>query len=358
MLAWLMIAGGLIALTFGADLLVKGASTLAARLGVPTIVIGLTVVAFGTSAPEMAVSVSGAWKGQAAIAVGNVLGSNLFNILVILGLSALILPLVVHQQVVRVEVPIMFSAAVLTYFFCQDGKLNFIEGLLTFGLLGVYILYQIRNSLREGSAPGDGEVEIKPNGNSKPWRDFFYILAGLGLLVFGADRFVEGAVQIARSFGVSELVIGLTIVAVGTSLPEVATSVVAAFRKQADIAVGNVVGSNIFNSLGVLGLAGTVSPDPVEVSAKAVTFDFPLTIAVSLLCFPLFLRGLKIGRLEGIGFVLSYAAYVMFLILDQLGHPLVKGKQAFVVQWAFPAVALLLIIYASRELFKNLREDS
>ena len=190
---------------------------------------------------------------------------------------------------------------------------------------------------------------------SKVWQDWVRIVGGLALLVVGADKFVEGAVEIARGFGVSELVIGLTIVAAGTSLPEVATSVIAAFKKQTDIAVGNVVGSNIFNSLAVLGLAGGVSPNPVKVSSQALTFDFPISIAASLLCFPLFLRGLKIGRLEGLGFFAAYIAYVAFLILDQLGNTAAAGKQAVVVQWAFPVVAFLLIVYAARELIGQLK---
>lgn len=355
-----MIAGGLIALTFGADLLIKGASNLAGRFGIPSIVIGLTVVAFGTSAPEMAVSVNGAISGQADIAVGNVLGSNIFNILFILGISALIVPLSVHLQVFRVEVPIMVAAAVFTYFFSIDGKIDRLEGLMAFGLIGVYILFQIQNSVQTSKSQSAenlaAEKELKASvRSSKLWKDWAQILIGLALLVIGADKFVEGAVEIARGFGVSELVIGLTIVAAGTSLPEVATSVIAAFKKQTDIAVGNVVGSNIFNSLGVLGLAGTVSPNPVNVSSQALAFDFPISIAASLLCFPLFLRGLKIGRLEGFGFFTAYVGYVTFLVMDQMGNPAVSGKQATVVQLAFPVVAFLLIVYAARELIFQLR---
>lgn len=358
MISWLMIAGGLIALTLGADFLIKGASTLAARFGISTIVIGLTVVAFGTSAPEMAVSVNGAIGGQADIALGNVLGSNLFNVLFILGLSALIVPLSVHRQIISVEVPIMIAAAIFTYFFSLDGRIDRIEGLMSFGLLAVYVLFQIQNSLKDAgksSETSKTESELK-NMKSKPiWQDAARILGGLGLLVVGSDFFVKGAVEIARGFGVSELVIGLTIVAVGTSLPEVATSIMAALKKETDIAVGNVVGSNIFNSLGVLGLAGTVSPKPVQVSSQALQFDFPLLIAVSLLCFPLFLRGLKIGRLEGAGFFLGYVTYVSFLVLEQIGSPLVARKQAMIVQSIFPIVAFLLIVYTARELISRIK---
>jgi cation:H+ antiporter len=360
MISWLLIAGGLTALTFGADLLIKGASNVAGRFGIPSIVIGLTVVAFGTSAPEMAVSVNGAIGGQADIAVGNVVGSNIFNILFILGISALIVPLSVHLQVIRVEVPIMVAAAVFTYFFSIDGKIDRVEGLMAFGLIAVYVLFQIRNSVQQSrSQPAESlaaEKELRSSVKaSKVWQDAVRIAVGLGLLVVGADKFVEGAVEIARGFGVSELVIGLTIVAAGTSLPEVATSVIAAFKKQTDIAVGNVVGSNIFNSLGVLGLASVVSPKPVAVSSQALAFDFPISIAASLLCFPLFLRGLKIGRLEGFGFFVAYVAYVAFLVMDQLGNPAVAGKQAIVVQLVFPVVAFLLIVYAARELIVQLK---
>lgn len=361
-MAWLLILGGLVALTFGADLLIKGASNIAGRFGIPAIVIGLTVVAFGTSAPEMAVSVNGAWGGQADIAVGNVLGSNIFNILFILGLSALIAPLSVHLQVIRVEVPIMVAAAVFTYFFSLDGKIDRAEGLMAFGLLAVYILFQLRNSVQQNRNKSaetlEAEKELKDSLKaSRVWQDWARILGGLALLVVGADKFVEGAVEIARGFGVSELVIGLTIVAAGTSLPEVATSVIAAFKKQTDIAVGNVVGSNIFNSLAVLGLSASVSPNPVAVSSQALNFDFPISIAASLLCFPLFLRGLKIGRFEGFGFFAIYVGYVAFLVMDQLGNPLVAGKQTAIVQSAFPVVAFLLIVYAARELIKQLKRN-
>lgn len=357
MISWFMIAGGLIALTFGADLLIKGASRLASRFGISAVVIGLTVVAFGTSAPEMAVSVNGAIAGQADIAVGNVLGSNIFNILFILGLSALIVPLSVHLQIIRIEVPIMVAAAVFTYFFALDGQIDRFEGFMAFGLLAVYVLYQIQNSVQDskGQVVANAEAKDEALPAAPVWKDGLLIVGGLFLLVVGSDYFVQGAVAIARGFGVSELVIGLTIVAAGTSLPEVATSVMAALKKETDIAVGNVVGSNIFNSLGVLGFASVVSPGPVQVSAPALSFDFPVLIAVSLLCFPLFLRGLKIGRLEGAGFFLGYVAYVSYLVLDQVGSPLVAGKQAMIVKWVFPVVALLLIIYATRELVSKLR---
>lgn len=361
MTSWFMIAGGLVALTYGADLLIKGASTLASRFGISAVVIGLTVVAFGTSAPEMAVSVNGALGGRADIAVGNVLGSNLLNILLILGVSALIVPLSVHRQIIAIEVPIMIAAAIFTYFFSLDEQLDRFEGLMAFGLLAVYLLFQIQLSVKEkSSAPLEpAEETLRDDAASSPvWMDALRIIGGLILLVGGSDFFVKGAVAIATGFGVSELVIGLTIVAVGTSLPEVATSIMAALKKQTDIAVGNVVGSNIFNSLGVLGLAGSVSPQPVSVSPQALSFDFPLSIAVALLCFPLFLRGMKIGRLEGGGFLVAYIAYVSFLVLDQKGSPLASGKQPEVVQAVFPVVALLLIVYAARELIARIRKSA
>lgn len=361
MLSWLMIAGGLVALTFGADLLIKGASALAARFGISAIVIGLTVVAFGTSAPEMAVSVNGAISGQADIAVGNVLGSNLLNILLILGVSALIVPLSVHRQIISTDVPIMIAAAIFTYFFSIDGRIDRFEGAMALGLLLVYTLFQIQISLKEKDGRAEGIVAeengLQINSGSSPaWQDGARILGGLVLLVGGSDYFVKGAVEIATGFGVSELVIGLTVVALGTSLPEAATSIMAALKKQTDIAVGNVVGSNIFNSLGVLGLSSAVSPKPVQVSTQALSFDFPLSIAVALLCFPLFMRGLKIGRLEGAGFFFGYVAYVTFLVLDQRGSPLVSGKQPVIVQYVFPIVALLLIVYAARELISRIRK--
>jgi cation:H+ antiporter len=252
---------GLVALVVGAELLVRGASKLALSFGISSLVVGLTVVAFGTSAPEMAVSVQSSWSGRVDIALGNVVGSNIFNVLVILGLSALVTPLVVHQQVIRQEVPVMIGVSLLLWALALDGGISRWEGILLAALVVGYTVLLIRQSRRETAAV-QAEVEAEyqeafdgpPRGWDSHWgAQALLILAGLALLVAGAQWLVEAAVGFARQFGVSELIIGLTIVAAGTSLPEVATSVMAAIRGERDIAVGNVVGSNIFNILAVLG---------------------------------------------------------------------------------------------------------
>ena len=270
---------GLAALVLGAELLVRGASRLALAFGISPLVVGLTVVAFGTSTPELAVSVQSAWAGQVDIALGNVIGSNIFNVLFILGASALIVPLTVHQQVIRQEVPIMIGASLLLWVLATDGGIARWEGLLLTALVVGYTLLLIRQSRRETAATQaavDAEYAeaFVPAGTD--WRDHWgvqllLILAGLALLVLGARWLVEAAVNFARVLGVSETVIGLTIVAVGTSLPEVATSIMAAIRGERDIAVGNVVGSNIFNLLGIGGIAALVTPSTLKARFDAAS---------------------------------------------------------------------------------------
>jgi cation:H+ antiporter len=250
----LILAVGLVLLTAGAEALVCGASSMAARLGIPSLIVGLTIVAFGTSAPELAVSVGAAWSDQADIALGNVVGSNIFNVLFILGISALVVPLAISSQLIRIDVPLMIGASILVLLFALDGHIGRIDGAVLFAGLLAYIGFQIRQGLRERSAgpkePAEGAVAGAP---VRWWTDPLFVLGGLVLLVIGSRMLVASAVDIAQVLGVSELVIGLTIVAAGTSLPEVATSVVASLRGERDIAVGNVVGSNVFNLLGVLG---------------------------------------------------------------------------------------------------------
>jgi cation:H+ antiporter len=248
MLTALTLLAGLALLIIGAEMLVKGASRVAAGFGISPLVIGLTVVAFGTSSPEMAISVSSAWKGEADIAVGNVVGSNIFNVLFILGLSALITPLVVSKQLVKLDVPLMIGVSVLAFLLSMDGRIAFWEGAILFaGVIGYTIL-----AIRMGKASGEAGDAVE--GADRTWMNIGLIAVGLVLLVLGSQWLVSAAITIATAMGVSELVIGLTIVAAGTSMPEVATSITAAIRGQRDIAVGNVVGSNIFNILAVLGL--------------------------------------------------------------------------------------------------------
>ncbi|MFM7785417.1 MAG: calcium/sodium antiporter, partial [Gammaproteobacteria bacterium] len=313
----LLIAGGFVVLVLGAEWLVRGASKLAAAAGVPSLVIGLTVVAFGTSAPELAVSVSSALAGSADIALGNVVGSNIFNVLLILGLSAMAAPLIVSAQIVRIDVPIMIVASLLVWVLALDHSIGRIEGAILFTLIVAYTVLQIREGRKSGA--DDGAVAEGESAPPIP-RNVGFIVAGLVLLVFGSRVLLEGATGLAREMGVSELLIGLTIVAAGTSLPELATSVLAAMRGERDIAVGNVVGSNIFNLLSVLGLSAAIVPGGMPVAEGALTFDIPIMTAVAVACLPIFFRRHLIARWEGGVFVAYYVAYTLFLILDATDH--------------------------------------
>ncbi len=312
---------GLVLLTFGAEYLVRGASQIAAVCGVSSLVIGLTIVAFGTSAPEMAVSVKSAMIGQSDIALGNVVGSNIFNVLAILGACALIVPLNVHAQLIRWDVPAMIGVSFLSWWFCLDGVVSRIEGGVLIALLVGYTVRSIFSGRKEGNA---GAQNLDPDFSSadalkasKLPLQVAFVIGGLVVLVIGARLFIFGAVEVARSLGVSELVIGLTLVAAGTSLPEVATSIMASIKGERDIAIGNVVGSNIFNLLAVLGVSATVTP--VGVSPQALAFDIPVMVGVAVVCLPVFLSGKRVSRIEGVFFLLAYCAYTFILILDASG---------------------------------------
>lgn len=309
----LLLIAGLVILTFGADFLVKGASSLAGSLGISPLVIGLTVVAFGTSAPEMSVSVSSAFKGSAEIAVGNVVGSNICNVLLILGLSAIAASLVVQKQLVKFDIPIMIYASLIVLLMSIDGQISRIDGVLLFAGIVAYTVFLIREARREGVAVVEGADDIEP---PQPlWKNAILIIVGLAMLVLGSQWLVDGAVAIAKYFGLSELVIGLTIVAVGTSLPELATSVMASLKGERDIAVGNILGSNIFNIGAVLGLSGMVAPQGLPVAHTSLLVDIPVMILVALICLPVFLANYIITRLDGVTFVVCYVAYVVYLVL-------------------------------------------
>lgn len=302
---------GLVFLVAGAEALVKGASSLAGRVGISPLVIGLTVVAFGTSAPEMAVSAAASLNGQYDLAIGNVVGSNIFNVLFILGVSALIMPLAVSAQLIRLDVPLMIALSFLLLFFGWDGTIQPWEALLLFSGIIIYTVFVVRQSRKE-TAANETPSDIIPSGSI--WLNGVYIIGGLTLLVLGSGWLVESAIAFANYFGVSERIIGLTIVAAGTSLPELATSVLASIRGERDIAVGNVVGSNIFNILAVLGFSGMLSPIGLSVSASTLSFDLPVMILAAAICLPLFFTGFKISRWEGGFFLVSYIAYTLWLV--------------------------------------------
>ncbi len=337
---------GLVLLVFSADWLVKGASKIASAVGISALVVGLTVVAFGTSAPELAVSVMSAYKDQADLALGNVVGSNIFNVLFILGISALIVPLVVNQQLIRFDVPVMIGVSILVFGLSWDGNISRIDGILLFALAIAYTVFLIRQSKKESNAAVLTEYEQefgKEPGKPEWLKNVSLILVGLAGLVIGSKLLVDGAVEIARFFGVSELIIGLTIVSAGTSLPEVATSIVAACKGERDIAVGNVVGSNIFNIVTVLGLSSIIAPNGIAVSSQALAFDIPVMIAVALTALPIFFIGYKIGRPGGIFFLTFYVAYVVYLILGAKKSPFFQTYHEVMVFYVAPIVGVILL---------------
>lgn len=352
MLTGFLFVVGLGLLLGGAELLVRGASRLAAALGLSPLVIGLTVVAFGTSSPELAVSVQSAFAGQADIALGNVVGSNIFNVLFILGLSALIVPLVVAQQLVRWDVPLMIGVSVVVFLLGLDGRLGRLDGLLLFAGLVAYTTFAIVQSRREGKAvKAEYETEFgepPAERGGAVARNVALVVAGLAALVLGSRWLVDGAVTLAQAFGLSELVIGLTIVAAGTSLPEVATSILAAVRKERDIAVGNVVGSNIFNLLAVLGLAGLVSPEGLSVPPAAEGFDLPVMIAVAVACLPIFASGHLIARWEGALFFGYYILYTAYLILAAAEHDALPLFNTTMLGFVLPLTVITLGVLGAR----------
>ncbi|MCB1959182.1 MAG: calcium/sodium antiporter [Rhodocyclaceae bacterium] len=347
----LLFIAGLIALTAGAELLVRGASRLALSFGLSPLVVGLTIVAFGTSAPEIAVAIKAAWAGQSDLTIGNVVGSNICNILLILGLGALVAPLAVAGQVVRQEVPVMIAASALVVGLAVNGAIGRLEGALLFALLAIYLVFIVRQSRRASRAEQASYGEAPPDSRwDRHWATQAALVAGgLILLVTGAEWLVEAAVYCARWLGVDDLVIGLTVVAVGTSLPEIATSVMAAWRGERDLAVGNAVGSNIFNLLGCLGLGAMFSPDGLPVARAALDFDLWVMLAVAVACLPIFVARKRIARWEGVVFLAYYAAYVAYLVLDASGSGMLKTFNLAMLGFFMPLTLLTLVVVTLRQ---------
>ncbi len=345
MLELLLFVAGLVLLVTGAESLVRGASRLAVVVGVSPLIIGLTVVAYGTSSPELAVSVQSAYNQQTGIALGNAVGSNIFNVLFILGLSAMITPLIVSSQLIRRDVPIMIGVSFLLLLLVLDGQLGRLDGLVLAGGAVAYTVWSIVQGRKE-----NGKVELPAGGQphatgiKEVGLQLGLILLGLSMLLLGSHWLVEGAIVLARVFGVNETVIGLTIVAAGTSLPEVATSVVASLRGERDIAVGNVVGSNIFNILAVLGLAAIVSSNGIPVPATTLWFDLPVMVGVALACLPVFFTGGQIARWEGILFFGYYAAFTAYLILHATDSAALSAYTWAMVGFVVPLTIITLIV--------------
>jgi len=304
----LLLVIGLVFLVTGAELLVRGGASLALRLRIRPLVVGLTVVAFGTSAPEMAVSVKSAIMGQGDVAVGNIIGSNIFNIAFILGLSALIYPLAIHGKLVRYDIPLMIGITVVAIVMLWDKSVSRWEGILLFSGLLLYTYLTFKLSARdEPDVQAEAEAEI-PKRSGSIGADIAMVLVGLVGLVLGADWFVQGAIAVARYAGLSEAVIGLTIVAAGTSFPELATTVVAAVRRHADIAIGNVVGSNIFNILSILGVSAIVNPFTTQ---NILVSDNIIMLVFAVLLLPLAATGYILKRWEG---GVLFAGYIMYIV--------------------------------------------
>lgn len=346
MMTIIMFVGGLVLLVAGADALVRGAGKLAISFGVSPLVVGLTVVAFGTSSPEMAVSVQSALDGKVDIAIGNVVGSNIFNVLFILGMCALIAPLVINLQIIKQEVPIMVAASLLLIGFMWNGDISLLEAIIMFALLAGYTVFLVVQSRRESKAAqaeSSGEIDMSSTWDGHWGVQLVLIIIGLVLLVQGSNWLVEAAIIFAKSMGVSELVIGLTIVAAGTSMPEVATSILATIRGQRDIAVGNVIGSNTFNILGVLGITGIVAPAGLVVAPSILSFDMWVMLAVAVACLPVFFSGREIARWEGGVFLGYYTAYTAYLILMSQEHDALPMLSNVMFWFVIPITVVTII---------------
>lgn len=342
---------GLVLLVAGAEALVRGASRLAIAAGISRLVVGLVIVSLGTSAPEVAIGVGAAAQGNGDLALGNVVGSNIMNTLFILGVTALVAPLIVRERLVRLDIPVMIGVSVLLIALAADARLGVLDAVLLLALTVAYLVMNLRLGRKE-SAEDAGDVgdDATPSGVKGIMTAVVVAVIGLVVLIVGARLAVDGASELARALGASELVIGLTVVAIGTSLPEVATAVLAALRGERDIAVGNIVGSNILNITLILGLAAGVAPGGLGVARGAFTFDLPVMAATAVAVLPVAFTRQVIARWEGALFLAFYAAYLTHLVLTATVHPVVD-ELAFAVAWfAFPLTLIVLGAAVVREL--------
>lgn len=312
----LLILAGLAALTGGAELVVRYGARLARRAGIPPMLVGLTVVSLGTSLPELAVGIDAVRSDASSMALGNIAGTNVVNLLLILGLSAAIQPIALEMQTLRLDLPAMALSGILLFVFCLDGTLTVVEGAVLVGLAILYTLLLIRQVRRENRPVIDEfatEYSAEQSGNLA--LHLVLLVAGLAVIVIGADMLVRGAVAMALDFGVSEALIGLTVVAVGTSAPELATTIVSTIRGERDIAIGNLIGSSTYNLTFILGTSLLFASGPVGIDRELITVDLPVMVATALLCIPVFRTGRRVTRGEGVLFVLAYAAYLTYLLI-------------------------------------------
>lgn len=344
---------GLLLLVAGAELLVRGASRIAAFIGISPLIIGLTVVAFGTSSPEMAVSVKSSLAGNSDIALGNIVGSNIFNILFILGASAMITPLLVSQQLVRLDVPIMIIVSFAVLVFGIDLVFARAEGIILLAGIVAYTVFLIFQAKKEKNSAviKEYETEFADKDHKSPKYIVFHVVlvfGGLYLLIMGSKWLVDSAVLMAGYFGVSNIIISLTIVAAGTSLPEVFTSIIASIKGERDIAVGNIIGSNIFNILAVLGLSSIFAPSGIIINPHTFNFDVPIMIAVTVACLPIFITGNVISRWEGCLFFTYYIAYTIYIILSVTKNASLDLFRTAMIYFVIPLTVVTILISISR----------
>lgn len=340
---------GLIALIGGAELMVRAASRIALHLGISKLIVGLTVVAFGTSSPELFVGIDAVLNNQADIMLGNIVGSNIANILLILGISAIIIPLKVNSKLIRTDVPVMIAITLLLIGYSFNGIISVWESLSLIIFLFIYLWYLTRQNSKSDLIP----LEEEEQEGSLSWNIFLGV-AGLAGLIIGARWLVSSSVEFAIIAGVSELVIGLTVVAIGTSMPEVVTSVVAALKGERDIAVGSVIGSCILNILAVLGITGLFAQDGILVKDVVLQFDLMILLAASIACIPIFFTGHVISRWEGGMFLFFYGAYIFYLFLHSADHEFIDTfRQA--MMFVLPIIGLTILTIAGRELKKRWR---
>ena len=345
------VIAGLVLLFLGGESLVRGASTVAVRLGISPLVIGLVVVSGATSAPELAVTTGAVLTGEPDLAVGNVIGTNIANILLILGLSAIIGPLLIKRQLVRFDLPLLLGLSALFFVLSLDGVITRLDGLLLLLGLAFHVVTSLIIGRRDAANPDIPRAQMPLNTTVvSPWVALGLLVLGSGLLVAGAQLLVTGAVSIATELGVSSLVVGLTVVAIGTSLPELATALVAIRRGERDMAVGNIVGSNLFNIGLVLGLPAIIFSEGIPVPPAALALDLPLMLAATLALVPLAFTGFVFARWEGVLFVILYLAYLLYVVLASTEHDAAAGFTSIMLWFVLPLVAITLIVVTAYEI--------
>lgn len=365
-LSVLLLIGGFVLLVGGGEALVRGASSLGKTVGLSSLIVGLTVVAFATSAPELAVSTGAALSGSPGLAMGTVVGSNIVNILFVLGLTAVFGALMVSRQLIRADIPVMIGLSILALLLAIDGRISTLDGVALLVLLLLYLVAILTYARRQQAEGKDPEIVVEgvddDDAGSRLMQtlratkrrsvitDVVFVVVGVGLLVGGAQMLVAGATEIATALGISELIVGLTIVAIGTSLPELATSVIAALRGERDMAVGNLVGSNIFNIGAVLGVTAVVSPAGIGVDRAAIVFDMPVMVAAALVLLPLAFTGQLIARWEGFLLVGLYVAYVVYLVLAASEHGALEPFSAAMLWFVLPVTAVWVSATVIQEL--------